>query len=79
MELTVRTLSDPKVDLVHVQILNIWGKDTVEQLHQSHLSSMVEESLESTHDVQNLLARVRPPDHDERLGHTPIAAVLLQI
>ena len=60
-QLWQRTLSDSIVYLVHIQVFDIRGKDTVEQLRICITMRGTLTILEITYDVQNLLAGVQPP------------------
>jgi len=57
------TLPDPIINLIHIQILNIWGKDPVEQLEET-LSIACMIRMLDTYNIQYFFARVQPPHVD---------------
>lgn len=54
------TLSDSIVYLIHIQIIDIWGKDAIEHLciYCGLLTGIASRDVSFTHDVQHFLAWV---------------------
>lgn len=67
------TLSYSVIDLIHVQVFDIWGEDPIEQLECAlHMvlsaSSDGDKRNSRAHNVQDLLCRRSEPHHLANLG-----------